>query len=282
MKKIFLLLLSIVATSCDDGDFDVPSFEFSKTSLTDCGDLIIYNVHTSKKEVLILKLDEDNTDDTYLKNEISQSYAISDNGSNTFSYRIFDGDLNGSSYFCQGIPITTPLVVNEWNGEGTLNVENKITLDDEDGVPTETEGTTNDTDSDGYLDYYDTDDDGDNIKTIDEDVNNDGDPTNDDTDGDNIPNYLDSDDDGDGVLTINENKTDENSNTIVDYLDNQATASIDALPTPTNNYKRNYSLTFEFTTLNLKNSENEINYSDGFTYGTMTGAFTTSEILSLD
>lgn len=282
MKKIFLLILSILAISCDDGNFDVPSFEFSKTNLTDCGDLIIYNIHTSKKEVLILELNEDNTDDIYLKTATSESYAITENGTHTFRYRIFDNDLVGTSYFCQDIPSTTPLVLKEWNGEGTLNVVNTITLDDEDNVPTEIEGTTKDTDGDGYLDYYDTDDDGDNIKTINEDIDGDGDPTNDDTDNDSIPNYLDTDDDGDGVDTKYENKTDENSNTIVDYLDDQATAEIEALPTPTNSYKKNYSLSFDFTTLNLKNEENEINYSDGFSFGTKTGSFTTSELPTIE
>jgi hypothetical protein len=279
MKKISLLILSVLALSCDDGNFDVPSFEFSKTDLSNCGDLIIYNVHSSNKEVLILDLDEDNTDDIYLKTAITESYAISKTGTNTFKYRIFNEDLVATSYFCQDVPATAPTVLKEWNGEGTLNVVNTITLDDEDGVSTETEGLINDTDSDGYLDYYDTDDDGDNIKTIDEDVDNDGDPTNDDTDGDGTPNYLDPDDDGDGVDTINENKTDENANTIIDYLDDQATAEIEALPTPTNSYKKNYSLSFDFSTLNLENEDNEINYSDGFSLGTKTGYFTTSELL---
>lgn len=281
MKKVFLLALSVLAISCDDGNFDVPSFEFSKTNLSNCGDMIVYNIHTSKKEVLILQLSEDNTDDIFFKTASSNNYSISETGNNNFIYRIFDNELTGSSYFCQDVPATSPLVLKEWKGEGTLNVENVITLDDDDDVPTEIEGTTNDTDNDGYLDYYDTDDDGDNIKTVDEDVDNDGDPTNDDTDNDSIPNYLDNDDDGDGVLTINENKTDENSNGVPDYLDDQATTSIDALPTPTNFYKQNYSLTFEFTTLNLKNEENDINYADGFTFGTKTGFFTTSENLTI-
>lgn len=50
-----------------------------------------------------------------------------------------------------------------------------------------------DTDQDGFPDYFDNDDDGDGILTIDEDTDEDGDPRNDDTDGDGIPNYLDAD-----------------------------------------------------------------------------------------
>ncbi len=50
-----------------------------------------------------------------------------------------------------------------------------------------------DTDSDGQLDYRDSDDDDDGIETIDEDIDMDGNYANDDSDGDGMPNYLDSD-----------------------------------------------------------------------------------------
>ena len=70
------------------------------------------------------------------------------------------------------------------------------------------------------------DDDGDGVPNVFEDFNEDGDLTNDDTDGDGTPNYLDNDDDGDGVLTMDE-AVDENGNPIdtdgdgdVNYLDN--------------------------------------------------------------
>ncbi len=61
-----------------------------------------------------------------------------------------------------------------------------------------------DSDGDGTIDALDTDDDGDGVATIDEDLGNNGDPTDDDTDGDGTPNYLDTDDDGDGLLTYAE------------------------------------------------------------------------------
>ncbi|CAH8288796.1 hypothetical protein EV196_11611 [Mariniflexile fucanivorans] len=57
-----------------------------------------------------------------------------------------------------------------------------------------TDATDDDTDGDGTPDYIDTDDDGDGISTINEDINNDGDPTNDDSNGNGIPNYLDNTD----------------------------------------------------------------------------------------
>ena len=59
-----------------------------------------------------------------------------------------------------------------------------------------------DSDNDGIENYKDSDDDGDNVPTINEkpDPNGDGDLDDmQDTDGDLIPDYLDNDDDGDGI-----------------------------------------------------------------------------------
>lgn len=57
------------------------------------------------------------------------------------------------------------------------------------------------------LDFVkDTDQDNDNVPSIKEDLDGDGDVNNDDTDKDGIPNYFDTDDDGDGVLTKNEDR----------------------------------------------------------------------------
>ncbi|MGJ8659818.1 gliding motility-associated C-terminal domain-containing protein [Cellulophaga fucicola] len=59
-------------------------------------------------------------------------------------------------------------------------------------------------DGDGESDYRDTDDDGDGIPTIDEDINKDGDFANDDADGDGIPDYLDfPDSEEDGIEIFN-------------------------------------------------------------------------------
>lgn len=59
-----------------------------------------------------------------------------------------------------------------------------------------------------YIDLLDfvpnTDHDNDNVPSITEDLDGDGNLNNDDTDGDRKPNYIDTDDDGDGVLTKDE------------------------------------------------------------------------------
>lgn len=85
---------------------------------------------------------------------------------------------------------------NDHDGDGVpsyledLNDDGEFTIADADDDAI----SPDDTDGDGFPDYFDNDDDGDGTLTIYEDLDEDGDPTNDDTDGDGIPNYLDTDD----------------------------------------------------------------------------------------
>lgn len=58
-----------------------------------------------------------------------------------------------------------------------------------------------DSDGDGVPNYLDYDDDDDTLATLSEDADLDGDVMNDDTDADGVPNYLDNDDDGDSLGT---------------------------------------------------------------------------------
>lgn len=74
-----------------------------------------------------------------------------------------------------------PSYLEDLNGDGEFTV-NYTDLKD---------ANDDDTDGDGIPNYADNDDDGDGILTINEDIDNDGDPTNDDSNGNGIPNYLD-------------------------------------------------------------------------------------------
>ncbi|WP_152286479.1 hypothetical protein [Flavicella marina] len=295
MKKLSFLLFLTFFLACDDGEFNVPSFDFDGLTINNCGNLVFYKTTSSATESLMIQLDVDNTDDIFFKVPFDeQPFQISESGVNSMSYRIFN-DALGNDYFCQDIPPTTPVVSESWTGEGTLLITNTIALDDNDGVPSEIEkvidpdtGTWLDTDKDGYPDYIDIDDDGDNKLTINEDIDittlpisNTGDPTLIDTDGDGTLNYLDTDDDNDNVLSINESETggDANNNGIPAYLDVNDTDSIEAASPVTNNYTQSYSMFFFFESLILSSeSGNTITYPDGYTYGTKTGSFTTSEL----
>ena len=100
--------------------------------------------------------------------------------------------------------------------DGQVTVATLGTLVDADEIPTDEELTLGpdnleDYDGDGIPNYYDFDDDGDNVPTASEGVEFLEDGTIDyensrDTDGDGLPDFIDMDDDGDGILTRNEDK----------------------------------------------------------------------------
>ncbi len=109
----------------------------------------------------------------------------------------FSGTIGGQTY----APIIFKFELlkisqNDHDGDGVpsyledLNGDGEFTANYTDLKDT----TDDDTDGDGTPDYLDADDDGDGIFTINEDINNDGDPTNDDSNGNGIPNYLDKTD----------------------------------------------------------------------------------------
>ena len=278
MKKIFLLITTILLlTQCDDGNFDTPSFVF-ENEFDNCGDIIIFNIGIDDAEAIILDIpDINNEENIFFKTEWeNKEYDLTDK----ISYRVFDGAIN-NDYFCQDIPQTSPTVVNEWNGSGLLIVNNIITKDDKDGIIEDVNAL--DTDGDLIPNYLDKDDDNDGVLTIKElypegvtaetITDADGDNFLDylDTDGDGIFNYLEEDDDNDGILTINE-INDDNSDEIPDYLDGNISAiqSTSGTVAP-NNYNLHYSMSFIIENMSLLNNNgNSINYSN-YEYGNKTG-----------
>ncbi len=115
MKKIITLFLAFSLFSCNDGNFDVPIFEFTDT-VNSCGEYILYVANSDDTEVLVLSL---NT--THINNELGDTtYSIS--SSLEVNYRIFEDGI-GTGYFCQAIPPITPIVVKELSAEsGTIHI----------------------------------------------------------------------------------------------------------------------------------------------------------------
>ncbi len=209
MKKLaFLFLCAISFISCDDGDIIVTTFDFDAILLENCGDVgdyVFYKINNENLEAISLTLST--TDEIYLTTA-DRTYAL-DGSSNFVNYRNFSADVD-DNYFCSNVPPSEPQITSDFIGSsGEAFLEVVAVLDDEDGV-IEVLDDEIDTDGDGFPDYLDFDDDGDNVPTSQEldteNADGDDDPLTNpkDTDGDGIPNYLDNDDDGDGVLTINE------------------------------------------------------------------------------
>ncbi|MEL4308729.1 hypothetical protein [Joostella sp. CR20] len=217
MRRFFFLVLLIAMASCDDGDFIIETLEFDDTEIGDAcaldGVLTLYKISENKNEALIMKITSNTINFT---SEDSLEFTINNN-TNKVLYRAFDNEVT-SSYFCQTIPPTAPLVTQEWYApSGTIRIVTKLENDDEDGIPSELEGVvynedgtvndaeSQDSDGDGIPDYIDRDDDDDNVLTSEEiDFNDNNEIIFIDTDGDGIPNYLDNNDDNDDVLTIDE------------------------------------------------------------------------------
>ncbi|MBT3588792.1 MAG: hypothetical protein HN507_09100 [Flavobacteriaceae bacterium] len=204
MRKLFFISIFLsLFSSCNDGDIIVTDFNFEVSNLNNCGGpgaYVFYNINNSLfAESISLFLE---TSDILFLESGTVEYVL--NGSTyAVNYRKYDNDIT-DDYFCSNIPPTTPNVTIEFLGASGIAVLTTIvTKNDEDGI--EEDSTSNlDTDNDGLLNYFDNDDDGDNVPTLNELgseflIGNVEFPL--DTDNDGIYDYLDIDDDGDTILT---------------------------------------------------------------------------------
>jgi hypothetical protein len=129
MKKLVTLIILAVFTSCNDGDFDVPAFEFSET-VSSCGEYLLYVTNSSKTEALILNLTTNEI------NEIEGTNSFSISSTITITYRIFE-DAIGTSYFCQTIPPSSPNVIKELVADsGSVNITTTLTTEEDSNIYT--------------------------------------------------------------------------------------------------------------------------------------------------
>ncbi|UZO79539.1 hypothetical protein NBT05_11270 [Aquimarina sp. ERC-38] len=225
-NSLFLFVLSLVVTACDDGDIIVTSFEFDELDLNVCpgieeNSFVFFKINPQLDEAISYNFISDQYDASS-ETETPLTFMLSE-GNNELTYRQFDRDIT-NDYYCNTVPDSDINVINEVKStEGLAQITVTIVeQDDEDGVPAldddpmvdpieiedlnaNNDLTDDDTDNDGIPNYLDTDDDNDGILTSAELSN--GIATDDsyrDTDEDGIPDYRDNDDDGDGVPTIRE------------------------------------------------------------------------------
>jgi len=221
-KHLFLLFSFLLFNACDDGDIIVTSFDFSDQDIdycstvddneTDVTNYIFFKINSDTNEAIAFRISTSDPILTEPSETNTYTYTLGSSASTFVTYRIFNNPVT-SDYFCSELPPTQPTVSEEYTSEeGTVTIVTQGDYDDNDGIDAEFEMTLlgeTDYDGDGIPNYYDFDDDGDNVPTIQEGVvlNEDGSIDIEgslDTDGDGIPNFLDPDDDGDGVLTMNE------------------------------------------------------------------------------
>ena len=207
MKNLFALLTVVLLFSaCDDGDIILTSFDFDDAPLELCGgpgSYVFFKINAASAESISLRLGT--TDSLFFETD-TLSFVL-DGTTHFVNYRKYSGEIT-NAYFCNSIPPTSPEVaVNYLGASGDAILYTTAFKDDLDGLPVDVEEAQNDTDNDGLLNYFDADDEGDNVPTAAEldtqNADNDDNPLTNplDTDGDGAPDYLDTDDDNDGVLT---------------------------------------------------------------------------------
>lgn len=117
---IFLLLLTLSA--CDDGDFDIESFNFSDINSNQCNSgvsgFFIYKINAV--EVLLIQIPESSFMNQVT--EIGTPRTVAITGNNKVIYRIYDGSVTTGD-ICNSIPPASPIVVEEWNAlSGTIEI----------------------------------------------------------------------------------------------------------------------------------------------------------------
>lgn len=114
MKKIFgIFVLLFSLNSCDDGDFNIESFDFEDATTNSCNSgetgFFIYKINDN--ESLILQIPETSFVNTITPTD--QPRIININNTNKVIYRLYTGSLT-SSVICTTIPPATPTVSTEW------------------------------------------------------------------------------------------------------------------------------------------------------------------------
>lgn len=286
-KLLYLLILLITITACNDGDIIDVELEFDE-ELTLCNlsatEFLLYKIKSDPFESLSLVFPRD-TENNLIFNPATTPHEHEmtiNNSTVVFNYRTYNGDPE--NVFCELIPDPNTNITNDYfPTSGTVKTTTTFYDDDEDGIPTEVEDlnldgdnnpATNPTDSDGdgIPDYLDADDDNDNVLTVNEEHNyseENGLADAQDTDDDDTPDYLDNDDDGDGVETRFEDANGDANprndfaldSNVARYLDADAMDSFPGAALVPNTYKRFFRVEFMLYNINIDVlSTDELNF----------------------
>lgn len=119
MKRFLgLLILSFCINSCDDGEFEIQSFDFSTIAASRCFGAntieespIFFLYYTNDREALFLEIAAINFPNIVTQPDDPNTVVIS--STNKVTYRVYNGAVTSAS-ICSTIPPVSPTPVEEW------------------------------------------------------------------------------------------------------------------------------------------------------------------------
>lgn len=123
MKRFYwIIVLALSLNGCDDGDFNIETFDFSTVNSTSCNNgasgFFIYKINGS--EILILQIPENNFINEVTPTDVPRTVSLS--STNKLIYRIYNNAVTNDA-ICATIPPADPSVVEEWNAiSGTIEI----------------------------------------------------------------------------------------------------------------------------------------------------------------
>ena len=122
MKKIFIISFLLFLVSCNNGDIEVPSFDFESEIYSCDNNTVLYIANNDNTEVLILQLPVNTFGTTPGLLTIPLT-------SENCNYRLFDAAFY-TDYFCSTVPPVDPKVLKNWvavTGDGNnILIETKV------------------------------------------------------------------------------------------------------------------------------------------------------------
>ena len=134
MKKMLSVLLLIFCFSCDDGDLQIETLDFSTGEIQTCDTVdvsqasILFKINSD--EALILSI----AANVFKNEEGTITVEMTNSTSSKIIYRLFS-DTVTNTYFCSTIPVSTPTVLDEIIAT-TASITITTTLDTTETVPT--------------------------------------------------------------------------------------------------------------------------------------------------
>ncbi|MDO4728967.1 MAG: hypothetical protein Q4B43_08205 [Bacteroidota bacterium] len=114
MKKLVFFLFILLGLSCDDGDMEVTTFNFTSHTLKKCDNQsFVYNANA--QEILLLDIPLENFANhiTYDANGNIASKTYTLTAADKLLYRLYSEDIS-NNVFCSEVPFSYPQVQEEW------------------------------------------------------------------------------------------------------------------------------------------------------------------------